>query len=382
MLESPSFDFAVVGAGLTGLSLAYGLARLGKSVVVLERLDKSQSLHRPAHGLLWAQANLTATPVQRELNNLALAGWCEFDEQLCHISASVTHYERPGGIWLATDPLALQGRQLQAEDLSAQACELEWLSGATLRGLVHRLSDAVIGASYCADDGQVNLRLLHRALSRALSNLDVGQRYLHAVERVECHAEHCVLSGEGFSVVASQLVVATGGQSAALAHSLGFDPLHTQIDTLWESEPTPHFMPFPAWQLRQSREGSLLIPVGEQGEHSEAWRTASAALDDQPAIVIKKQWVDTRCATVSGLPAFERSPVNRGVFRVASPESLLHCPVLAGPVAAWLAGKLADEAFLPLLTELPSPEQDPAQGSAEHADSGTEAARQQLNTGA
>ncbi len=364
MSDTPLYDFAVVGAGLTGVSLAYGLARLGKSVVVLERLDKSEALNQPAHGLLWLQGGVFAGAVQREWNALALARWGDFDEQLCHISASVTHFERPGGLWLATDALALQGRQLQADAVTAEEPELEWLDQPTLQRLVHRFSGAVQGGSYCADDAQVNLQLLHRSMNRALHNLDVGLCYLHAVEELQACDSGYRLRGEGFAIEAQQVVMATGGQSADLATEAGFEPLHTVVDTLWESEQTRYFMPFPAWQLRQSRDGSLFVPVGEAGAQSEAWQVASAALGGLPESAVKRCWRDTRCATATGLPQYERSSTCAGVFRVASPEALLHCSLHAGPVSAWLAGKLSDQALLPFIGAAAVPAQQAVQAVA------------------
>ena len=352
MQARPSSDFAIVGAGLTGVALAYGLARLGKSVVILERRDQVQVLNQPSHGLLWAQANLTAVDVQREWNSLALANWSEFDEQLCSISASLTHYERPGGVWLATDMLALQGRHLQAEEACVDDPELEWLDSATLKRLVHSLSDDVVGASYCADDGQLNLHLLHRAFDRALDNLNVERSYLSTVERVYDDSQGGYrLCGEGFELNAAHVVLATGGQSPELVQALGFEPLRTVVDNLCETAQVRHFMPFPAWQLRQSRDGSLILPMDADGQAGESWQTAVLAYPQLARLPIRRQWQDTRCDTHDALPRYQRSAQMSGVYRVASPDSLLHCPLHASLVPAWLAGKLADQAMAPFLIQ-------------------------------
>lgn len=362
MPASPSSDFAIIGAGLTGVALAYGLARLGKSVVLLERRDHGQVLHQPSHGLIWAQANLGAGDVLREWNNLALSRWCDFDQQLCQISASLTHYERPGGVWLAADKLALQGRQLQAESAADNSDpELEWLDSVTLKRLVHSLSDEVVGASYCADDGQLNLHLLHRAFDRALDNLNVERSYLSTVDGVAADGTAYRVWGEGFDLNAQRVVLATGGQSPELAQALGFDSLRTVVDHLWETAQVRHFMPFPAWQLRQARDGSLLVPVDSAGEAGEHWQTACVAYPALAQLPIRRRWHDTRCDIPDELPRYQRSPNMQNVFRVASAQSLLHCPLHASLVPAWLAGKLADQAMAPFLLE---PESRP-QTSAE-----------------
>lgn len=352
-------DFAVIGAGLTGVALAYGLARLGKSVVLVERRDEVQLLSQPSHGLLWAQANLGAGEVQREWSSLALSRWCDFDEQLSHISASLTHYERPGGVWLATDMLALQGRQFQAEELGQDDPELEWLNGKDLKRLVHCLSDDVVGASYCADDGQLNLKLLHRAFNRALKNLNVKQLFLSGVENIKPVEDGYRLEGNGFELHAGKVVLATGGQSPELAQALGFEPLHTVVDTLWETAQVPLFLPFPAWQLRQSRDGSLFVPVGSEGAASDAWQTAIKAYPELAQLPVRRHWNDTRSDTEAALPQYQRSSEFDGAYRIASPDSLLHCSLHASLVPAWIAGKLADQAMAPFLGEEPCLPIDP-----------------------
>ncbi|MGB0867664.1 MAG: NAD(P)/FAD-dependent oxidoreductase [Granulosicoccaceae bacterium] len=364
MQDMPQSDFAVVGAGLTGLAIAYGLARLGRSVVILERRDKPQLLNQPSHGLLWAQANLGAEPIQREWNLLALSKWCEFDEQLCQISASATHYERAGGLWLADDPLALQGRRLQAEAGSPGDPELEWLDGETLQRLIPRLSAEIVGASYCPDDGQLNLQLLHRALVRALDNLNVEQRYLSTVERVVSDGDAYLVKGEGFTLCTRQLVLANGGQSEVLVQSLGFEPLQTVVDTFWETSQVRQFLPFPAWQLRQARDGSLLVPVGEFGAESEGWRLALKAYPNLRQLSVRRRWQNVRTECESERPLYQRSTQYKGVFRVVSPDSLLHCPLHASLVPAWLVGKLADQAMAPFFGEITAKTPEPCPETA------------------
>lgn len=352
MRTTDTCDFAIVGAGLTGVAIAYGLARLGKSVVVLERRDQSQSLEQPNHGLLWAQGTLSANNILREWNNLALSQWNAFDEQLCQIGASVTHYERSGGVWITNDNLALQGRRIRVSEMPEVDSEFEWLDAETLGRLINRLSGDVVGASYCADDGQLNLRLLHRAFGRALDNLGVERAYLSPVTRVTPDSENFVVCGEGFELSAHQVVLACGGQSPGLAQSLGFDPIRTVVDTLWETAAVQHFMPFPAWQIRQSRDGALYIPVeAEEDGNDENWLLAQNAIPDLKHTTVRRRWLDTRCETPEGQPIYERSSSFPGAYRIANPQALLHCPLQSSLLPAWLVGKLGDAAMAPFCNQ-------------------------------
>ena len=47
------YDFAIVGGGLVGMAIAYGLARRGQKTIVLDGEDSSVRAARGNFGLIW-----------------------------------------------------------------------------------------------------------------------------------------------------------------------------------------------------------------------------------------------------------------------------------------------------------------------------------------
>jgi len=56
MQSTKQYDYAIVGGGVVGLSLAYGLSRLGCSVTVIDEGDLGLKASRGNFGLIWTQS--------------------------------------------------------------------------------------------------------------------------------------------------------------------------------------------------------------------------------------------------------------------------------------------------------------------------------------
>ena len=61
-MTAKSFDVAVVGGGLLGSAVAFGLSRLGQRVAVLDEGDKALRAARANFGLVWVQTKGDGLP--------------------------------------------------------------------------------------------------------------------------------------------------------------------------------------------------------------------------------------------------------------------------------------------------------------------------------
>src|SRR5215813_9983231 len=71
-------DVAVVGGGLVGASIAWGLARAGQRVVVLDEGEVAYRASRGNFGLVWVQGKGLGMPEYVAWTKRSSDGWKEF----------------------------------------------------------------------------------------------------------------------------------------------------------------------------------------------------------------------------------------------------------------------------------------------------------------
>jgi len=71
-------DFAVVGGGLVGSAIAWGLARLGQRVIVLDQGDFAYRASRGNFALVWVQSKGLGMPEYAGWTKRSSDGWAGF----------------------------------------------------------------------------------------------------------------------------------------------------------------------------------------------------------------------------------------------------------------------------------------------------------------
>lgn len=158
-------DYVVVGGGVYGSAVAWGLARDGASVTLLER-DTIASGASGGPGKRGVRAN-GRDPRELPLMRIAYEIWPDLAGRL----DGETGYERRGGLELAEAPTvhddlgwsAVLARQAVQESLGIPS---EVLSGDEARRLEPGLGDGVLAALHCPLDGIAD----HGATTRAYAD--------------------------------------------------------------------------------------------------------------------------------------------------------------------------------------------------------------------
>src|SRR5699024_4371861 len=75
-------DFIIIGGGVVGLAVAYGLARRGRSVCVLDEHDGSLRASRGNAGLIWVQGKGADMPRYAQLSLATSRAWPAFAREL------------------------------------------------------------------------------------------------------------------------------------------------------------------------------------------------------------------------------------------------------------------------------------------------------------
>ncbi|MGU3667048.1 glycine oxidase ThiO [Methylobacterium sp. A49B] len=161
-------DIALVGGGLIGLSIAWRLARTGRTVTVLERETIGAGASLAATGMLAPAAE--HEPGSDPLLPLALESlrlWPDFRDALEAESGGAIDYRPDGTLVLAIGRDEVERLRFRYDLQRRSGLEATWLPGSEVRRLEPGLRPSVTAGIHCNLDHQVDPRLVMAALGEA-----------------------------------------------------------------------------------------------------------------------------------------------------------------------------------------------------------------------
>ena len=230
-------EVAIVGGGVAGCATALYLARREVPVVLLEKGDAGAQASGVNFGGVRQQGrHLVELPLARR----ARAIWPRLGEIVgddCEFAAS-------GHLKLARGDADLAELADYARAAREHGLDLEVFDGGEARRRFPWLSEAVAGASFCAEDGQANPRLVGPAFARAAraAGADIRENteaaaFAHDGERFHLRTT------DGGELHARQLVNTAGAWGGKLAKAFGETvPLESIAPQMVVTEPISHFI--------------------------------------------------------------------------------------------------------------------------------------------
>ncbi|MCJ2137879.1 glycine oxidase ThiO [Methylobacterium sp. J-026] len=161
-------DIAIVGGGLIGLSIAWRLARAGRSVVVLERETIGAGASLAATGMLAPAAE--HEPGSDPLLPLALDSlrrWPGFRDALEAESGQAIDYRPDGTLVLAVGRDEVERLRFRHDLQRRSGLDATWLPGSEVRRLEPGLRPSVTAGLHCPLDHQVDPCRVMAALAEA-----------------------------------------------------------------------------------------------------------------------------------------------------------------------------------------------------------------------
>ncbi|MEZ5818703.1 MAG: FAD-dependent oxidoreductase [Hyphomicrobiaceae bacterium] len=329
--QRDDFDVAVVGGGLVGAAVAYGLGRLGNRVVVLDEGDMAVRASRANFALVWVQSKGLGMPEYAGWTVASAEAWPELAEELRRETRLDVHLEQTGGFHIALSEAELEARTSTLKRFHNQTgvaqYKTEILGRAELDRFLPGLGPDVVGGSYCALDGHVNSLKLFRALHIAMQAQ--GTKYLadHAVTAIEHDKGAFRLTAGGRQVVAGKVVLAAGNANQHLAPMVGLKaPMRPERGQIIVTERVKPFLRHPIVTIRQTDEGTVMLgdskeegtdPVGLNLGISST--IASRAVRTFPVLGklnVIRSWRGIRVMPADGFPIYEQSTSHPGAFVV------------------------------------------------------------------
>jgi octopine oxidase subunit B len=359
MITRTGFDAAVIGGGLVGSAIAFGLAGLRERVIVLDEGDLALRASRGNFALVWVQSKGMGLPAYSHWSLRSATGWPAFAEALTRESGVDLAYERPGGFHVTLGEREWLAREAYMARLCAQPgmpeLGIEMLDHARLAECVPEIGPEVSGASYCPFDGHCNSLRLFRALHIGMERR--GATYLanHAVDCIEPQNEGFRIVGHGGVVEARKVVLAAGLGNARLGPMVGLDvPVRPQRGQIVVTEKTRPFLRYPISTLRQTDEGGLLIGDSqEEAAEPVVGMPVIAVLADRAQRIIPlildlnvvRAWAALRVMTHDGFPIYDQSTSHPGAFVATCHSGVTLAANHAGVVAAAIARGRLDADF-------------------------------------
>jgi len=345
-------DVAVIGGGLVGAALAWGFARAGQRVIVLDEGDVAFRASRGNFALVWVQSKGLGMPEYAAWSKQSSDLWTGFAEQLRAQTGIDVAFHRPGGFHPCLSERELENRGRLLARLHNQPAmvkyDYEMLDRAQIKVALPAVGPDVVGASYCPLDGHVNPLRLLRALHAAMQQL--GTTYLpdHVVEQIDHRDGEFRLATRFGEVRAQKIVLAAGNGNARLGPMVGLDvPVRPQRGQIIVTEKVAPFLHHPIATVRQTDEGSVLIgdSVEEAGWDVTVGTGVISAMAARAVRVfpqlgrlnVVRTWAALRVMTPDGFPIYQQSARCPGAF-VATCHSgvtlaAVHALVLAPLIA-------------------------------------------------
>ena len=113
MNEPTRFGFAVIGGGLVGAAIAYGLSRLKKNVALFDEGDVAYRAARGNFGLIWVQGKGLGSPHYSNWTRASARLWPQFAAMLRDETVIDVALDQPGGFHVCLSEHELEAPRLQ-----------------------------------------------------------------------------------------------------------------------------------------------------------------------------------------------------------------------------------------------------------------------------
>jgi len=349
-------EFAVIGGGLVGAALAYGLLARGRRVALFDEGDAAFRASRGNFGLVCAQGKGGNLADYAPWARQALTYWPEFAARLGAETSLDVELEMKGGFVFCVEDEDLRARVALMERLRERSgLDFDVMTPAQISNYMPGVSANFAGGIFCQEDGHANPLKLLRALHAAIAPRDGSLRREARVERIEpAPAGYRVITARG-AVECENVVLAAGLGNIGLAESLGIDlPIKPMRGQILVTERCDRIMRVPCENVRQTSDGTYLLG-GSWEDVGFDTATTVEVMRDIAALAMRffpfleqvrlvRSWAALRILSPDNAPIYDE--IAPGAFLVTCHSGVSLAAIHADRVAGWLSdGALPAEAL-------------------------------------
>lgn len=346
------YDAAIVGGGVVGAAIGYGLAKLGQRVLIVDGADDALRASRTNFGLIWVQGKGEKYPAYYRITRQSAELWPIFASELKELTGIDVEYRRNGGLLFCVSDVQAEEEKAIGDAMAADHPDyrFEMLNRSRLERMLPeiRLGSKVCSASFSHMDGDVNPLLVLRALLDGFVRLGGTLATGKQVDGVTPTLGGFRLATGAVTIEARRVIIAAGNDSMAFAKSLELPlQLVPEMGQLLITERVAPIFHYAASGIRQTVTGTFQLGVTNErvGRSTDvtpggARHIASRAINVMPdvgALRVVRQWAGLRVLTPDGVPVYDRSRRYPGIHVVACHSGVTLAALHAGPFARWLA---------------------------------------------
>lgn len=342
----------VIGGGVVGLAVAWGLLRRGRRVTVIDGEDKAPRASRGNFGLVWVQSKGMSQPRYARWSQESASLWPQLVQTLQDGTGIKIPLEQNGGLDLHFSQETLDATVGRYETLKAKLdgnYPYEVLNQQALRREEPHIGPEVVGAILHHQDGHTNPLKLLSALAddvRRLGGVVLSSKRVVAIDKPSCFE---LRFEDGQTLSTDKVVLAAGLGSAKLGPMLGFKALvKPQRGQILITEKLPKLINRPSLIARQVDEGGVQIGATNEdvGFNDDVTTDglsslAAQAIKAYPALAkaqLVRSWASLRVMSPDGLPVYQQSRSMPGAFLVTCHSGITLSAVHGLRLPDWLEG--------------------------------------------
>ena len=351
------YEVAVVGGGLLGSAIAWGLGRLERRVAMLDEGDVTKRASRANFALVWVQSKGLGLPAYTGWTVRASNAWSRFSDELCEQTGLDVAFQRNGGFHLALGEDELEQRRVLLKRLHNQPgsadYRIEVLGHSQVARMLPHIGPEVVGGSFCPLDGHVNSLRTFRALHTGLSHFSVDYRPEQPVSDICYTGGEFRLATVAGEIRAEKIVLAAGNANQTLAPLVGLNaPMGPTRGQIIVTERTQPFLPHPLTTIRQTDEGTVMIGDSKEDLLDDAVLNPSinSVMADRAQrmfpllgrLNVVRAWSGIRVMPKDGFPIYDQSESCPGAFVACCHSGVTLAPNHAYEIAPMVAAGALD----------------------------------------